>query len=52
MDLRRFDERPDGLEASFLVGFEGFQQVEQIRLELRRLSESIEISFVDNRGIV
>jgi len=52
LDLRRFDERPDGLEASFLVGFEGFQQVERVRQDLRKLSESIEISFIDNRGII
>lgn len=51
-DLRRFDERPDGLEAAFLVGFDGFEQLDGIRKELRNLSESIHISFVDSRGIV
>lgn len=52
LDLRRFDDRPDGLEASFLVGFDGFQQVEQVRQELRKLHDSFEISFVDNRGVL
>ena len=51
-DLRRFDERPEGLEAAFLVGLEGFDQLDRVRTELRQLSESVQISFVDNRGVL
>ncbi len=51
-DLRRFDERPDGLEASFVVGFDGFQQLDGIRRNLRSLDGTMQVSFLDNRGIV
>jgi hypothetical protein len=50
-DLQRFDERPGALEASFLVGLEGFQQLDGIRRDLRNLDESMQISFIDNRGV-
>lgn len=51
-NLRRFDARPDQLEASFLVEFEGFESLGATRTALNQLNQSMEISFVDHRGIL
>jgi len=50
--LRRFDERPDLLEAAFLVEFSGYDQLEAAKKRLRALHESMQVSFVDQRGIL
>ena len=51
VDLRRFDETPEVLEASFLVEFEGFRELENGRVALQTLGESVNVSFVDNKGL-
>jgi hypothetical protein len=52
VDLRRVEESPDLLEASFLVEFEDIEQLTKSKEELRRLNESMQISFVDHHGIL
>ena len=49
INMKRFDETAENLEASFLVKYEDFEKLHQSKAELRRLSPSIEISFVDNK---
>lgn len=51
ISLKRFDETKEMLEASFLVEFEDFQQLEQSKSSLQKLNDSIKISFIDNKGI-
>jgi len=49
--LIRFDENKDALEASFLVEFRNSAQLEAAKNALQALSEEIEITFLDNKGI-
>jgi uncharacterized membrane protein YhiD involved in acid resistance len=49
--LKRFDETKEILEASFLVEYEGFSQLEASKSDLQKLSESMKVTFLDNKGI-
>ena len=49
--LKRFDETQEMLEAAFLVTFDGFAQLDESKLSLQKISRSIQISFLDNKGI-
>ena len=51
VDLKRFDENKEVLEASFLVEFDDHKQLNRIRAALQQLDDSISISFLDNRGM-
>ena len=50
-DLRRFDKQATGLEASFLVEFDDFTQLDEVQTKLQALNDSVEISFLDGRGL-
>jgi uncharacterized membrane protein YhiD involved in acid resistance len=52
VDLRRFDEREEGLEASFLVELDDVSRLEKIASELRRMGNSAQITFSDHRGVL
>jgi hypothetical protein len=49
--LLRFDENEETLEMAFLVEFRRMSDLSQAKAALRQLSEGIEITFLDNRGI-
>lgn len=49
--LIRYDENADALEMSFVVEFRHTSDLEQARAALRELSEKLEISFMDNKGV-
>ena len=51
INMKRFDETKEALEASFLVEFRDFTNMKEAREELRRLKDSIKITFLDNKGI-
>jgi hypothetical protein len=51
VDLKRFDETPEALEASFVVEFENLEKLSAGKEALRRLSDSIRISFLDVKGV-
>jgi len=51
VDLKRFDETTEALEASFLVEFHDLQQLSNAKNRLQELSDSVRITFLDNRGI-
>ena len=51
VDIKRFDENKDILEASFLVEFDGFERLEAAKRELQKLNDSIKVTFLDNKGI-
>ncbi|MDH3217850.1 MAG: DUF4956 domain-containing protein [Candidatus Krumholzibacteria bacterium] len=51
VNLQRFDETKEALEASFLVELEDFEQLSEAKAALRALSDSVSITFLDNRGI-
>lgn len=51
LKLLRFDENAEVLEASFVVEFRRISNLSQTRAAIRALSDSAEITFLDNRGI-
>lgn len=51
MKLVRFDESSQAQEISFLAEFRDMKQLKQARAALQGLSEGLQISFLDNKGI-
>jgi uncharacterized membrane protein YhiD involved in acid resistance len=49
--LKRFDETPDLVEASFLVDFKEVGRLEKFNQRLRELNQGIKISCLDDRGL-
>lgn len=49
--LLRFDETPEALELTFAVELRRTSDLENVRLALLELSPSLQISFLDNRGV-
>ena len=50
--LKRFDElKSKGLDASFLVDFTSFRQLEKTKKELNKLSKKITITYLDKDGL-
>ena len=52
VDLKRFDETKEAIEASFLIEFKNIEQLTKTKKALYKLNESLKISFLDNRGII
>lgn len=51
VSLRRLDEANGNFEASFLVEFLSFDQLNKARYSLRELDDSLKFSLLENRGI-
>ena len=51
VNMRRFDETEESIEASFLVDFDGFSQLEGAKAELYDLNASLKITFLDSKGL-
>lgn len=51
VDLKRIDETSEILEASFLVEFRDFEQLNATKTALQQLDENLTFSFLDNKGI-
>ncbi|MBN1261375.1 MAG: DUF4956 domain-containing protein, partial [Anaerolineae bacterium] len=49
--LLRFDENAETLELALMVEFRALEAFERARAALRALSEGLEITFLDNRGL-
>jgi hypothetical protein len=47
LDLRRFDETPDRVEATFLVEFTNLDSLEAARTQLREVDASLRLTFLD-----
>ena len=52
VELKRFDESKEVLEAAFLVEFDGFDKLNQSKDELQTINEHVKISFLDNKWLV
>ncbi len=52
VNMKRFDETKELIEASFLVEFNSFEQLNKIKSKLQMLNESTRITFLDNKGIL
>ena len=51
VDMKRFDEEKDTLEATFLVEVDGVEQLNRSREALHGLNDNIRISFLDVKGL-
>jgi hypothetical protein len=49
--LLRFDETAEALEVAYLIEFRRMDQLNEARAALKALSGSLEITFMDNKGI-
>jgi hypothetical protein len=49
--LKRFDEGPELLEASFVVDFKEVGRLETFNQRLRGMSQDVRISCMDDRGL-
>jgi uncharacterized membrane protein YhiD involved in acid resistance len=52
VDLKRFDETKEALEASFLVEFSDVEQLHRTKEALQQLGDSVKVSFIDHKGII
>ena len=50
--FKRFDETSDILEASFLVEFDNLSQLKDAKKKLRELDKALQITFLDNKGLI
>jgi len=50
--LKRIDENKEMLELAFDVTFDSYENLNQVRAELKKLDKSISLSFLDNKGFV
>jgi len=51
LKLLRFDETPETVETSFVIEFKKVSNLNQVKDELQKLSNTLNISFLDNKGI-
>ena len=52
VELKRFDEAPEMIEASFLVEAENSGQISNAKEELKKLNDTLVITFLDNKGLL
>jgi len=50
LNLKRYDENAQTLEASFLVAFNDFDGLNQSKARLKKLDQNLQISFLDHKG--
>jgi hypothetical protein len=51
VDLKRFDETTEAIEASFRVEFEDFGRLEEVKRELLAAHRNLKITFLDVQGV-
>ncbi|MCP4050335.1 MAG: DUF4956 domain-containing protein [bacterium] len=51
VDLKRFDETQEMLEAAFLVEIMDFADLNEAKMALQKMSRSIKVSFLDNKHL-
>lgn len=52
VDLKRLDETGEILEATFMVEFRDFPQLNQAKKAIQSLDNNVKFTFLDNRGIL
>jgi hypothetical protein len=51
VEMKRYDETKEELEATFSIEVENFEQFQKAKDELRKLHDSIKITFMENKGV-
>ncbi|MCK4533326.1 DUF4956 domain-containing protein [bacterium] len=52
VNIKRYDETKDLIEASFLLEFSNFKELNKAKSKLQMVDDSIKITFLDNKGIL
>lgn len=52
VNMKRFDETEDNLEATFIVEFIDYGKLENCKNAIQSLNKSIAITFMDNKGLI
>ncbi|HSF18706.1 MAG TPA: DUF4956 domain-containing protein [Vicinamibacteria bacterium] len=52
VNLKRFDETREALQACFFVEFLDYDQLNEAKQALQSLGDSVNVSFLDNKGMV
>jgi len=52
INLKRFDEENDRIEASFIIDCSEFEKLNKIKLDLQEINNAMRITFMDNKGII
>ena len=52
LEIKRLDENKNFMEASFLVEFNDISELNKTRNALRQLYDSIQMNFLDHKGII
>ncbi len=52
LELKRLDENKNFMEASFLVEFNSFNDLNEARTALHKIDDSLQINFLDQKGII
>lgn len=52
VNLRRFNEKKELLEASFLVEYDNFKNLEQCKEALLKMGDDVHITFMDNKSLL
>lgn len=52
LELKRFDENSEFMEASFLVEFTNFTKLSEARNALMTMNDGLQINFLDQKGII
>ncbi|MCK5534285.1 DUF4956 domain-containing protein [bacterium] len=52
VNMKRFDETKNLIEASFLLEFSNFKELNKAKSKLQRIDDSIKITFLDNKGVL
>lgn len=52
IDLRRIDETEEIIEASFLVGFDDLNSLNEAKIKLQKLDKSLKLTFLDTNGLI
>jgi uncharacterized membrane protein YhiD involved in acid resistance len=51
VELKRLDESNEHMEAAFLAEFRNYDQLQMVRKSLNELDDSLQINFLDHKGI-
>ena len=52
IDLKRLDESNDNIELSFLIEIDGISKISNLKNELKLIDKKINITFLDNKGLL
>ena len=52
VNIKRLDESDKILEVTFLVEFDSYRKLSNMKNELRELDKGVKVTFLDNQGLM